>query len=714
MKKVSLLAASVALALVGCGGSDGGSDTNTGTPSAGGIVITAMDGYLQNAEIWVDKDGNLANGCELNTEIVTNEDGKATISKTDFAGMSVCIKAIAGKTIDNDRGLVAKGFDLASPASESSNVIVNPMTNMVVEQMSANSKLTQEQAEEAVVTSISTSITGADSALIFGDYLANSSNEAKALKVIGETLVDNSEQDVETQLAISTEVASEANEIIKNSPEDLDNYAPVVDVTDGVVTVKPNSRPVVTTTPEAVTMLLGEAWVTVDASKLFSDADGDTLTYTMEALGGDKNGLVIVQTTGLITGTPIVAGEFIYQIFTEDTKGSLSYPANLKVTIETPNTAPTHNPKALETIQAELEALTFTQGDEVNETIAATGLFTDTDGDPLKYTVENVPAGMSVNLDKDELTLAGTPSSHGEFTISIFANDGVNQASAEAEITLTVKKAAVTPTHPLEGKFLHFVEIGNNGTEFAKAWCDSIYLDADSKTMYWNSRDNGNLSTCDTNMSEFTEGVPYAIVGDKIVSQEDGMKMTLDVIKQHSFDDDTHFLVSFTDEEGNEKSTELYSYHTNAQYVEEALNNDVSESQANPNWVDRETFIAMPSAEGSNDIVVTELKVSGIVQQFDYEGSPYTSASIYGRNAETCAILKDIYLDYGSIKVHGDNYGANNYFNSQPQYRDIGGSCYIDLAPFDHSVAIPSGLYTIEAKPERTDEAERIVFSFKK
>ncbi|MGN2615439.1 hypothetical protein [Aliivibrio fischeri] len=215
-------------------------------------------------------------------------------------------------------------------------------------------------------------------------------------------------------------------------------------------------------------------------------------------------------------------------------------------------------------------------------------------------------------------------------------------------------------------------------------------------------------------MSEFTEGVPYAIVGDKIVSQEDGMKMTLDIIKQHSFDDDKHFLVSFTDEEGNDKSTELYSYHTNAQYVEEALNNDVSESQANPNWVDRETFIAMPSAEGTNDTVVTELKVSGIVQQFDYQGSPYSSASIYGRNAETCAILKDIYLDYGSIRVHGDNYGANNYFNSQPQYRDVEGSCYIDLMPFDPSVAIPSGLYTIEAKPERTDEAERIVFSFKK
>lgn len=711
MNKVSLLAASVAIALTGCGGSDGGSKP----VEASGIVITAIDGYLHNAEIWVDKDGNLANGCELNTEIMTDEDGKATISKADFAGMNVCIKAVAGKTIDNDRGLVAKGFNLASPASESNNIIVNPMTNMIIEQMTHDSELTPATAKDEVVNAITDTGLKVDAGMIFGDYLASTSNEAKALKVIGETLVDNNDKSVETQLAISTEVSKEANKIIETSPEDLDNYAPVVEITpEGSVSVKPNSRPVVDVSPEEVSMVLGDAWVTVDASKLFSDADGDTLTYTMKALGTDKNGLDIVETTGLITGTPKVAGKFIYQIFAEDTKGSISYPANLNVTIETPNTAPTHNPEALETIQTQLNALTLTQGDEVNKVvIVATGLFNDVDGDTLKYTVEDAPAGMSVTLDKDELTLSGTPSSHGESTIRLFANDGVNQASAEAEITLTVEKAAVTPSHSLEGKFLHFVEIGNNGTNFAKAWCDSIYLDANTKTMYWNDRDSDNLSTCDTDMSEFTEGVPYTIVGDKIISQEDGMKMTLDVIKQHSFDDE-HFLVSFTDEEGDEKSTELYSYHTNAQYVEEALNNDVSESQEDANWVDRETFIAMPSEEGANDIVVTELKVSGIVQQFDYLGSPYTSASIYGRNAKTCEILKDIYLDYGRIQVHGDNYSADNYFNSQPQYRHAEGSCYIDFMPLDHSAAIPAGLYTIEATPERTDEAERIIFSFEK
>ncbi|HDM8214944.1 TPA: hypothetical protein P0E22_004989 [Vibrio harveyi] len=358
---------------------------------------------------------------------------------------------------------------------------------------------------------------------------------------------------------------------------------------------------------------------------------------------------------------------------------------------------------------------------EAQHTSGAIEYYAGTEEDEYATTVP----GLKVNVDNNgTLTVSGTPTSatkNGSFVIAAGVNPDADDAVISEYVTITLPNVQpaddVTPPpagHPLEGKFLHFVEIGHNGTNFAKGWCDSIYLDVNTKTMYWNDRDSDNLSTCDTDMSEFTEGVPYTIVDGKIISQEDGMKMTLDVIKQHSFDDDEHFLVSFTDEEGDEKSTELYSYHTNAQYVEEALNNDVSESQEDANWVDRETFIAMPSEEGANDIVVTELKVSGIVQQFDYQGSPYTSASIYGRNAKTCEILKDIYLDYGRIQVHGDNYSADNYFSSQPQYRDAEGSCYIDFMPLDHSAAIPVGLYTIEATPERTDEAERIIFSFEK
>ncbi|WP_157367540.1 hypothetical protein, partial [Vibrio coralliirubri] len=74
MKKVSLLAASVAIALSGCGGSDGGSSDGA-TP--GGIVITGFDGYFKNAVVFDDvgQSGVL----EVGTDTIfglTDQDGK--------------------------------------------------------------------------------------------------------------------------------------------------------------------------------------------------------------------------------------------------------------------------------------------------------------------------------------------------------------------------------------------------------------------------------------------------------------------------------------------------------------------------------------------------------------------------------------------------------------------------------------------------------------
>ncbi|MCV3262288.1 hypothetical protein OGZ01_00250 [Vibrio harveyi] len=53
MNKVSLLAASVAIALTGCGGSDSGSSNNNS-----GVVITGFDGYFKEAVVFEDVNNN--------------------------------------------------------------------------------------------------------------------------------------------------------------------------------------------------------------------------------------------------------------------------------------------------------------------------------------------------------------------------------------------------------------------------------------------------------------------------------------------------------------------------------------------------------------------------------------------------------------------------------------------------------------------------------
>ena len=67
--------------------------------------------------------------------------------------------------------------------------------------------------------------------LIFGDYIADGTEEAKALNAIGETLVDNSELTVEKQLELTDAVAAEAQAIIENpSQESLDDFSPIVNI----------------------------------------------------------------------------------------------------------------------------------------------------------------------------------------------------------------------------------------------------------------------------------------------------------------------------------------------------------------------------------------------------------------------------------------------------------------------------------------------------
>lgn len=413
MKKVSLLAASVAFALTGCG-SDG--DSSGATPS--GVVITAIDGYLQHAEVWVDTDGNF----ELDTsdkklEVETDENGQFTLPN-EHKDSVVFIKAIKDKTIDKTRGLVANNFELATT---SGSTIINPMTNMVVEQLeaakAADTELTQEQAEEKVVKSVTDSGLTASKELIFGDYIAGDTEEAKALNAIGETLVDNSGLTVEEQLELTNLVAVEAQAIIV-SEENLDDFSPIVEVpNDGnPIKVTPNSRPVDSKNGvlEDITLAPSDAWLDLDASTLFQDAEGDTVTFELKELADDLNGLVIDSTTGIISGELTKAGTYDYQIFAKDEHGALSYPLNLKVVKLAENLAPEVVEEEKARLQSVIDGWQLQEGEVFNQTINLSSLFNDTDGDIVKYRSGGLTVdGLTITPTEDTssiVTISGTPS----------------------------------------------------------------------------------------------------------------------------------------------------------------------------------------------------------------------------------------------------------------------------------------------------------------
>lgn len=739
MKKMSLLAASVAIALTGCGGGSGSDNTST---AQSGLEITAIDGYLKNAAVWVDTNENLVldTGEDTKLDVVTNEYGKFTLPE-EYKSQTVFIQAVAGQTEDTTRGIVTETFSLASKSGSS---VVNPMTNMVVskvaKQLASDPTLdvvaAKKAAKEEVVAKLTQSGLNVDASMIFGDYIAKAdeSKEAQALNAIGEALVDNADIDVEKQLEVADLVAKEANNIIENNG-DMTDFAPVITVPkdDSPIVVEKNHRPTSSQAVEPIKVVLGEAITSFTAS--FTDIDDDTLTYELKALklANGLNGLSINSTTGAISGTPESAGVFTYQVFATDEHKARSYPLTFTVTVEAPNTAPVVNEDVKAQLQAEVDAWYWVEGEQPVDTLNISTLFDDADSDLLTYTVETsisknggVETGFQVHVDGNGNISFDGPlpfkAAAGTESLYVYAKDSINADEPLVVFALPeiIEGTPVVPEPPvvsvadLQNKFLHFVEVGSNGTNYTNAWCDSIYFDSASNKLYWSNRTDANKQSCvDEDLNNFTSEITYTIEDGLIKSTnfaQDGISFEL--VESSIYDDDmsNHYLVKFNyiDDESEELEsvTEVYGYYTDKREVEKEIYQPIGRSMDNAPWVVGLTHTVI-------DGKVQEFDVSGIVQQFDYEGTDgqvhtYTAASLYAEDAHACDVLKNDY----TIRVMGSNDAAGSHFVNREFKIDNG--CYLNMLPFNQEEAIPAGLYTIEAKPKRLDEGERVIFSFKK
>ncbi|MCQ9066423.1 putative Ig domain-containing protein [Vibrio diabolicus] len=739
MKKMSLLAASVAIALTGCGGGSGSDNTST---AQSGLEITAIDGYLKNAAVWVDTNENLVldTGEDTKLDVVTNEYGKFTLPE-EYKSQTVFIQAFAGQTEDTTRGIVTETFSLASTSGSS---VVNPMTNMVVskvaKQLASDPTLdvvaAKKAAKEEVVAKLTQSGLNVDASMIFGDYIAKAdeSKEAQALNAIGEALVDNADIDVEKQLEVTDLVAKEANNIIENNG-DMTDFAPVITVPkdDSPIVVEKNHRPTSSQAVEPIKVVLGEAITSFTAS--FTDIDDDTLTYELKALklANGLNGLSINSTTGAISGTPESAGVFTYQVFATDEHKARSYPLTFTVTVEAPNTAPMVNEDVKAQLQAEVDAWYWVEGEQPVDTLNISTLFDDADSDLLTYTVETsisknggVETGFQVHVDGNGNISFDGPlpfkAAAGTESLYVYAKDSINADEPLVVFALPeiIEGTPVVPEPPvvsvadLQNKFLHFVEVGSNGTNYTNAWCDSIYFDSASNKLYWSNRTDANKQSCvDEDLNNFTSEITYTIEDGLIKSTnfaQDGISFEL--VESSIYDDDmsNHYLVKFNyiDDESEELEsvTEVYGYYTDKREVEKEIYQPIGRSMDNAPWVVGLTHTVI-------DGKVQEFDVSGIVQQFDYEGTDgqvhtYTAASLYAEDAHACDVLKNDY----TIRVMGSNDAAGSHFVNREFKIDNG--CYLNMLPFNQKEAIPAGLYTIEAKPKRLDEGERVIFSFKK
>lgn len=512
MKKMGILAASIALLVSGCGSDE----ENT----ASQFSVKAIDGYLQNAEIY--------SGENCATKVgVTGVDGIAKID-TAYQDQSLCVKAIKGKTLDSQRGTILKDFTLKAVDGN----VISPITDLVAAKIAATPNLTKEEAQQAVSESF-VGITS-DTSILYGDYIAQTATnkEAKAINIIGETLVDNVVSD-DALTALITDVAAK----VEDETESLDDYSPVI--TEGGQ-VQSNHRPHIAMPEEeqdrldGLSIELGNTIEPIDLSSAFADKDGDTITLSVVEEDGEftleQLGLAFDAVTKMLTGTPLKAGEIELHAYATDSHGARSYPLEIEIDVTTPNQAPVVDQSQVKAIESELAEINLTVSTAVDQTIELDELFIDADEDKLALTVTEDLSGVSVSIiDGDDLYLKGTPDKGGDYTITVKADDGKHHA---VSATLKGSVAANDAKHPLEGKLWYTTEWGtvdNEDKGNLRVWCDTYKYE--NNTVFMNKRTESNLTACSD--EAIVEVASYTINNDDemVMRFGEGDNMQTEIVK---------------------------------------------------------------------------------------------------------------------------------------------------------------------------------------
>ncbi|WP_155296285.1 putative Ig domain-containing protein [Spirosoma rigui] len=176
--------------------------------------------------------------------------------------------------------------------------------------------------------------------------------------------------------------------------------------------------------PQSATVGVG---FTTPTAYAFND-DG-TLTYSVAGLPA---GLDINGTTGVISGTPTVAGSFTVLVTATDAANQ-SVSDDFVLNVVPVNNAPTIVGNGLISPQSATVGVGFT-----TETAYA---FND-DG-TLTYSVTGLPNGLDINATTGQIT--GTPTVAGSFTVLVTATDAANQSVSD-DFVLNVVPVNNVPT----------------------------------------------------------------------------------------------------------------------------------------------------------------------------------------------------------------------------------------------------------------------------
>ena len=279
--RLKLLTLIAAATLAACGGGGGGLTVANGVSTMSGTVI---DGYIENAKVCLDLNGNLL--CDANEpSTTTDKDGKYSISYDgDIAGKHIIavVTAESKDADDNGKTLAEAGkeaFNLAAPAAKPE--AVTPLTTLVTHAMLADTSIKSDEAGFKKAEDIVKASTGIQVALLSNNFVAKPDTAAQDLaKVITVALGD-----------VSKEIKASLDEKKK---------------TDVTLTTESGSANGQKTVEQKIVKAVSSQIATVVASdgtlaKTVTETIAENKSSTANVVSGQINNIVVATKTGAST-----------------------------------------------------------------------------------------------------------------------------------------------------------------------------------------------------------------------------------------------------------------------------------------------------------------------------------------------------------------------------------------------------------------------------
>ncbi|ELH3113976.1 hypothetical protein RO095_002177 [Vibrio parahaemolyticus] len=574
MNKVSLLAASVAIALTGCGGSDSGSSS-----ASNGVVITGFDGYFKNAVVFEDTNNNGQWDTQESILGLTDEKGQLTLAAKPEKTLALQTlvpngakqkqlialdaKKYAGTyTVDMDHPSQAMAHEIVFRAPSSSNVI-SPITDLVAIEMAKDPSITEEDAK----ANVNKALGGSEEAPIdlYSDFVEGATKNAELHKT-AQILTESKAQNPTNYEKKATEFAQAANQevdrlvasgenindpslrpVITDSTPNSDNLAPETVVNNKLTvneTVEDAAEDKLDKLPKIVNGASFDG-VELNIEGLFKDKDqslvNTKLTHNLAGTGieVEKVGnLIVLHPTTIVEKS----GDFEIVLTAQDKNSNGDVLSTVSTVFEIEIESANLPPMVVEAEQARLQSIVdgwyLQQGELFEQTLDISGLFQDKDGQITDYSADYVGIeGLSAIEDGNAIiTIKGTPTKAGESgaALTISATDG--HTAVQIALSMPEVKEGVTPpptAHPLEGKTWYYLEHGsddgddNDEFDYSRVWCESIKFEGG--VVYGNVRSSENRTEC-TDADTQKEQATYKVENGRLIAtfqfEEDGESLT--------------------------------------------------------------------------------------------------------------------------------------------------------------------------------------------